>query len=152
MYSASTREYKFFNDGVGRLVPDSESQKLYDNVPQKAGAQSITASRLMYGDYEEGYPNHSIHTDATMSVVYGNTPGGSTQHVANNATAAIFDSANGDMDIDLNLEAGNPNTITNSTTFDAGTQFRTSFTYTPDFVATAASNNIISFSGIPDTQ
>ena len=72
---------------VGRLVPDSESQKLYDNVPQKAGAQSITASRLMYGDYEEGYPNHSIHTDATMSVVYGNTPGGSTQYVASGATA-----------------------------------------------------------------
>jgi hypothetical protein len=152
VYDASTREYKFFNDGVGRLVPDSESQKLYDNVPQKAGAQSITASRLMYGDYEEGYPNHSIHTDATMSVVYGNTPGGSTQHVANNATAAIFDSANGDMDIDLNLEAGSPNTITSSTTFDAGTQFRASFTYTPDFVATAASTNLIAFSGqVPGT-
>jgi hypothetical protein len=156
VYSASTREYKFFNDGVGRLVPDSESQKLYDNVPQKAGAQSITASRLMYGDYEEGYPNHSIHTDATMSVVYGNTPGGSTQHVANNATAAIFESGGGntnaDMDIDLNLEAGNPNTITNSTTFDAGTQFRASFTYTPDFVATAASTNLIAFSGqVPGT-
>ena len=152
VYDASTREYKFFNDGVGRLVPDSESQKLYDNVPQKAGAQSITASRLMYGDYEEGYPNHSIHTDATMSVVYGNTPGGSTQHVASGATAAIFDSANGDMDIDLNLEAGSPNTITSSTTFDAGTQFRASFTYTPDFVATAASTNLIAFSGqVPGT-
>ena len=56
------------------------------------------------------------------------------------------------MDIDLNLEAGAPNTITSSTTFDAGTQFRASFTYTPDFVATAASNNIISFSAMTDTQ
>ncbi len=154
VYDASTREYRFFNDGVGKLVPDSESQKLYDNVPQKAGAQSITASRLMYGDYEEGYPNHSIHTDATMSVVYGNTPGGSTQHLASGDIAAIFESGSGNtnanMNIDLDLEDGS--LISNSTTFDAGTQFRASFTYTPDFVATAASTNLIAFSGqVPGT-
>ena len=147
VYDASTKEYKFYNDGVGLLVSDTESQKLFDNVPQKAKAQSITSSRLMYGDYEEGYENHSIHSDATMSVVYGDTPGGTAQYIASGATAVIFDSADGDMNIDLNLEAGSPNTIDDSTVFDAGTQFRASFTYTPDFVATAASTNLISFSG-----
>ena len=146
VYDASTRQYKFFNDGVGKLVPDSESQKLYDNVPQKAGAQSITASRLMYGDYEEGYPNHSIHTDATMSVEYGNTPGATTQHLASGDIAAIFESANSNMNIDLDLEDGS--LISNSTTFDAGTQFRASFTYTPKFSAAAASGNIIAFNGV----
>ena len=53
----STGIHNFTNDGLFPYVSSSDQEKLYDNVPQKAGAQTIAGNRLAYGDYTEGYDN-----------------------------------------------------------------------------------------------
>lgn len=50
----------FTNSTVGAALSETESQKLYDNVPQLADSQEIIGSRLMYGGYTEGYANIDV--------------------------------------------------------------------------------------------
>lgn len=66
--STPTAEYTFRNDNSYGLLASSEIVKTYDNVPQKANAQAISGSRLMYADYTEGYNNLTV--DVESSVVY----------------------------------------------------------------------------------
>lgn len=66
--SASTGTFDFLNDASYPAVSNTEVDKLFDNVPLKANAQSISGNRLMYGDYIEGFDNISIDVDS--SVVY----------------------------------------------------------------------------------
>jgi len=66
--STATGTFTFFNDGSYPAVSTTEVDKIYDNVPLKANAQSISGNRLMYGDYTEGFNNISINVDS--SVVY----------------------------------------------------------------------------------
>ena len=46
----------FKNDVIGIAIADSEKNKYFDSVPQKAEAQAVVDNRLMYGNYVEGYP------------------------------------------------------------------------------------------------
>ena len=66
--TASTGTFDFLNDGAYPAVSAADIDKMYDNVPLKANAQSISGNRLMYGDYIEGFDNISI--DVESSVVY----------------------------------------------------------------------------------
>jgi hypothetical protein len=45
----------FYNDGSYSVVSDAEHNKLQDAVPKTAKAQTITANRLFYGNYTEGF-------------------------------------------------------------------------------------------------
>ena len=71
VYSAQTSVYRFYNDGYYANISDVTASKLYDNVPQKAEGQTIGASRLLYSNYEEGYPNYDVSSSVTLSVNYG---------------------------------------------------------------------------------
>jgi hypothetical protein len=66
--STSTGTFVFRNDGSYPAVSNLQVDKIYDNVPLKAHAQSISGNRLMYGDYIEGFDNISV--DVESSVVY----------------------------------------------------------------------------------
>ena len=60
--------YIFRNDKALKGISVPESIKLYDNVPQIAGAQEFIANRLMYADITEGYDN--VDVDYELGVSY----------------------------------------------------------------------------------
>lgn len=49
--------FDFFNDRVASGVSPQTVAKTFDNVPQRAQAQTVTSNRLVYGNYVEGYDN-----------------------------------------------------------------------------------------------
>lgn len=75
IYNAGTAIYRFYNDGYYPNISDVTASKLYDNVPLKAEGQTLGASRLLYSNYEEGYPNYDIEPSVTMTVEYGSDTG-----------------------------------------------------------------------------
>jgi hypothetical protein len=66
--ATATSTYDFKNDRSYSYLPDSEVNKLYDNLPQKANTQAIASNRLMYGGYTEFYDN--VTTDVESYVRY----------------------------------------------------------------------------------
>jgi hypothetical protein len=66
--ATATSTYDFKNDRSYSYLPDSEVNKLYDNLPQKANTQAIASNRLMYGGYTEFYDN--VTTDVESLVRY----------------------------------------------------------------------------------
>jgi hypothetical protein len=54
-YSELFNGVDFYNDGSYAVVSDAEYNKLQDAVPKTAKAQTITANRLIYGNYTEGF-------------------------------------------------------------------------------------------------
>lgn len=48
-------EFEITTDMIHNVVPSNQLIRPYDNVPKKALAQEISASRLIYGNYTQGY-------------------------------------------------------------------------------------------------
>ncbi len=116
----SSTTYDFKNDKSYPYIPDSEVNKLYDNVPQKANSQAIAANRLMYGGYTEFYDN--VNTDVesfvryqekkrfealavavpNASPVFGTTP---ARFTVDTAQIGNFLSESDSIDIDINIDA-----------------------------------------------
>ena len=67
-YTELFNEVDFFNDGSYSVVSDSEYNKLQDAVPKVAQSQTISANRLMYGNYKEGFDKETI--TATLTPTY----------------------------------------------------------------------------------
>lgn len=63
----------FKNDVIGIPIADSEENKYFDSVPQKAEGQAVVDNRLMYGNYVEGYPTPEF--DATLTIKIGESLG-----------------------------------------------------------------------------
>lgn len=55
--------FHFYNSQAYPAMAEIDAFKMFDNVPQKANAQTISNGRLFYGGYEEGYPNHEARAD-----------------------------------------------------------------------------------------
>ena len=49
--------YSFYNDKIASGVSNQTADKTFDNLPQRAQAQSVVSNRLVYGNYVEGYDN-----------------------------------------------------------------------------------------------
>ena len=49
--------FDFYNDRISSGVSPQTTDKTFDNVPQKAQAQSVASNRLVHGNYVEGYDN-----------------------------------------------------------------------------------------------
>lgn len=62
--------YKFRNDSIYPIVPSSQTEKNYDNLPRRAKAQSVSGNRLMYGNYVDGYD--PVQTSAKGEPVFQN--------------------------------------------------------------------------------
>ena len=50
-----TFTYRFSNNKIYTVLDDNEILRLYDNVPLKAKAQTVMGSRLVYGNYVDGF-------------------------------------------------------------------------------------------------
>jgi len=68
VYNAGSGKYRFYNDILGRIVPNTTVDKMYDNVPFEARGQAVSGNRLMYSNYTEGRPN--VNVSANLSVSY----------------------------------------------------------------------------------
>jgi len=55
--SPATLSTEFRNDELYRYISQDEANKIYDAVPLAAQSQTISGSRLILGNYSEGYPN-----------------------------------------------------------------------------------------------
>lgn len=53
--AATTYQYKFKNNKIYTVLPDSQVNRLFDNVPLKAKAQDLIGSRIIYGNYTQFY-------------------------------------------------------------------------------------------------
>lgn len=65
--TSATSTFDFRNDGMFPAVSTTEIDKVFDNVPLKAGAQAISGNRLVYGDYTEGYNNVSVDVESSIT-------------------------------------------------------------------------------------
>jgi hypothetical protein len=68
--SNSLQVIQFTNKQIYTILPESETLRLYDNVPLLAKAQTMMGNRLMYGNYVEGYDivdNREIPIDINFS-------------------------------------------------------------------------------------
>lgn len=127
--ATATSTYDFKNDRSYSYLPDSEVNKLYDNVPQKANTQAIASNRLMYGGYTEFYDNVATDVEPIVryeerrrfealdvavpntSPVFGTTP---ARFTLDTAQIGNFLSQSDSIDVDINIDADYINV--NSTT------------------------------------
>ena len=79
-YNEITTGIDFYNDGVYPVVSDNEYNKLQDAVPRSAKSQTITANRLFYGNYVEGFNKASV--SATLSANYSDESVGTSLSMA----------------------------------------------------------------------
>ncbi len=59
--------FPFRNDRVTKAVSQSEVNKQFDSLPRKAKAQAVTANRMVYGNYIDGYDNVPSSCEATLT-------------------------------------------------------------------------------------
>lgn len=102
--TSNVHTVNFTNSVIGAALSETETQKLYDNVPQLADSQEIVGGRLMYGGYTEGYPN--IDPDVTLITNYKRGP------VINNADASYSSLANNQLGENINITYNFPSTFT----------------------------------------
>jgi hypothetical protein len=57
--------YNITSEIIYKVVENNQLLRAWDNVPKKAKAQEITANRLMYGNYTQGY---NINTEPNINV------------------------------------------------------------------------------------
>jgi hypothetical protein len=127
--ATATSTYDFKNDRSYSYLPDSEVNKLYDNLPQKANTQAIASNRLMYGGYTEFYDNVTTDVESYVrykekrrfealavavpnaSPVFGTLP---ARFTLDTAQIGNFLSQSDSIDVDINIDADYINV--NSTT------------------------------------
>jgi len=80
----------FYNDKSYPVVSDAEYNKTTDNVPKSVKAQSISANRLFYGNYKEGFDKGSV--SASLTAVYSEEPLDTSLDVSISATGNTQDS------------------------------------------------------------
>ena len=72
--SIETGSLKIKSENIHRVLPANQTLRAFDNVPRYAKAQEITASRILYGNYVQGfdlkYPV-GLNQNVTSEVVNG---------------------------------------------------------------------------------
>ncbi len=127
LYTASTGVYKFYNDGLYPSLLASKTDKIYNDVPQKATSQAIVGNRLMYSSPESGYPN--VEATATLSVSYLPDPTvGSFETSSVQTNDGILHSSSTIGDGWFNLDFSSSNLPVN---FTANTQISLTVEYKP---------------------
>jgi hypothetical protein len=72
IYSSASGIYDFYNDGLYQFESSAVTDKVFDDVPQKAAGQAIAGNRMMYSSPNSGYDN--VDVSASISVNYENEP------------------------------------------------------------------------------
>tara|TARA_R110002167_G_scaffold33384_2_gene107255 strand:- start:11552 stop:17431 length:5880 start_codon:yes stop_codon:yes gene_type:complete len=60
-------EFELATDLIHAVVPSNQLLRPYDNVPRKAIAQEVSANRIIYGNYLQGF---NINKEPTLSIGY----------------------------------------------------------------------------------
>ena len=104
IFDASQRKYYFYNDSLGRIVSQTEVNKLYDNVPFVATGQSVSGNRLMFSNYEEGRPNVPITAEITVNynTVFDKNSG---NFIPPGAQTSVISQGSGTLEIDIDMLA-----------------------------------------------
>ncbi len=149
VYNKDTTEYKFYNDILGTLVSSVEANKLFDAVPFKAEGQSITGSRLMYSNYQEGRANVTLNpSHYSITPKYNSSASGLVNFAENSDATNMFATSSMNITFDLDPAAN----ISAGTVFPAGTQVNISFPFKPQFTLTdTGGDSVIKFDSIIDT-
>jgi len=94
-----TQTFRFYNDGVYRVLPNEESNKQYDAVPRRAATQVVSNNRLMFGNYIEGFD--PTDTSSIQYPVYH--PGGSEalNNFVGSAVTRDYDTSSGTYETDV---------------------------------------------------
>lgn len=127
LYSTASGLYNFYNDGLYINESVTVTDKVYDDVPQKAESQAISGNRMMYSAPTAGYPNTDV--TATISVTYHpeadtGTYLSDTSSEANTITHEVVTTDAGDGWIEFDT-SGLPATL------NANTSVTISFDYKP---------------------
>jgi len=67
IYDKNTGIYDFFNDGLYLFESSEVTDKVFDDVPQKATGQAIAGNRLMYSSVNAGYDNYAARADIAVT-------------------------------------------------------------------------------------
>jgi hypothetical protein len=88
IFDSSSNVYTFLNNGYNGFLPSSEEDRPYSNVPKRAKTQTIINSRLVYGNYVDGFDNlgdpdsvegsNGEKPDVDFDVTYHPIPTGNT--------------------------------------------------------------------------
>ncbi len=84
VFDSTSNVYKFINDGYAGIVPSTQEDNPFSAVPRRAKTQAVSGSRLIYGNYVEGFPNladadgvdgdSGEAPDVSFSVTYSDEP------------------------------------------------------------------------------
>lgn len=150
VYDKNSSTYRFYNDRIGSLVEVTEVDKLYDNVPLKAQGQSLVSNRLMFSNYTEGRPNHSVR--CAIDPVYSESITGNETFVSTSDYANMFAWVEADFKLTIDLEGSN--SINSTTTIPAGSSLRIKFDFSPNFTVSRTDGYLISYeaSALIETQ
>jgi len=122
--------YEFSNNKIYSILDDNEILRLYDNVPIKAKAQTIMDSRLVYGNYTDGFDINDlklqygasyISTEIGLQTVSSST----TQGTGYNLTSHLVNINNSQILINLS-------DVINGVGLKAGGRLSFSFTFEHD--------------------
>jgi len=104
--------FEIISEIRGTTIPSLQLSRVYDAVPIKAKAQEFTASRLMYGNYTEGY---NMLDDSMSDITFScetNFENIST-NLSDHVTASVNSGADNDL-IARNIPFFNPEDTTNT--------------------------------------
>ena len=126
------RTYEFSNNKIYTILDDNEILRLYDNVPIKAKAQTIIDSRLVYGNYIDGFDlidSNNSKVNFNYEVEYNSEDIGliniptTTSDGVYNIDSGSIGYVQSDSEIDLflgNVDLKNQSRINISITFNHG--------------------------------
>jgi len=124
----TTGRIQITSEMIHRVLPSNQLLRSWDNVPRTAKAQEVTGSRVVYGNYKQGYdintavglkqyirsrpvnigsPNKSIKTqrEYKFGMVFGDKYGRETPVIANGYMSSEDTSVFGDISVEKNLSA-----------------------------------------------
>jgi hypothetical protein len=89
-YAEISNGVDFYNNKSYPVVSDSEYNKTIDNVPKSTQTQAISANRLFYGNYKEGF--NKANVSASLTAVYNEEPLNTSLDISVSATGNGEDS------------------------------------------------------------
>ena len=82
--------YEITSEIIYKVVENNQLLRAWDNVPKKAKAQEITANRLMYGNYTQGY-NIVNEPDVAVTIKSKNDSGASVKSDRTYQVGTVFE-------------------------------------------------------------
>ena len=134
VWDYTSGEYRFYNDILKVFVDSALTNKMYDNVPQKAIGQAFAGNRLFYSNYTEGYPNGGLNEQQVRAKFSQKfyAPGVELGQAQGFVVDEGGVTSNGDIVVDVANQFAWANGSTATDTVDAGTKINIEFNYSPE--------------------